>query len=384
MWYFVLPLCWLWEILFFWSHFMVKEPWSNFLFALSVTKVGLLFWFTILCCVPWRKDLEWKIGSCIIWLNRIFVCILLVHEAVPETANETQIMFLLVLEMMLAAVITPTFCEYMTFSVTFALIKPIFALLPGEVAQTAGTPPQRGADSEPLPQALAQHAILLFIAAGVNFRIHCDRRRIWLLSLSASRRSASRRRHRAAQHPRLPAADSVSTAAAAPEDDDEEEDAEDDEDPVWFLSSTDESDAADTNPAPTPEDQAGGEAGGESAGGGAAPEDWDRLGRDGYFDAAERAELAAVVQEERRELRRRAREVFGGGGGGGDLRWHHAKEIVGAGSFGFVYQARPPYPPSSLRFSLSLSLLRQCVPGAFPPPPFPPHPRLCLGLYACV
>eukprot|EP00291_Cryptomonas_curvata_P024315 CAMPEP_0172173036 /NCGR_PEP_ID=MMETSP1050-20130122/12803_1 /TAXON_ID=233186 /ORGANISM="Cryptomonas curvata, Strain CCAP979/52" /LENGTH=482 /DNA_ID=CAMNT_0012844691 /DNA_START=618 /DNA_END=2062 /DNA_ORIENTATION=- len=257
-------------------------------------------------------------------------------------------MFLLVLEMMLGAVITPTFCEYVAFSTTFALIKPVSTFLLGGAATSAAVAfspvanGRGGGSAEPLPQALAQHAILLFIAAGVNFRIHCDRRRIWLLSLSASRRSSGRRRHRNANAAdptergggRGQTQSSVAAAFASIAVEEEEED------PGWASGwctcdsggvATECADNGTAGPAP---------AGGAAV---ADPADWDALRRDGYFTAEDRAELAPVVQEERQEIRRRAHDAFhrdsGGGGSGAELRWHHAKEIVGAGSFGYVYQA---------------------------------------------
>jgi hypothetical protein len=334
MWFFVVPLCWLWKILLFLSHFIFNQPWPGFEFVISFVKVTLLFFFTGLCCVPWRKELQGRIGLILVWLNRVFVLILLLHEAIPQSASETQIMFLLVLEMMLGAVITPTFCEYMLFSVTFALIKPVSTHLLGldsssiaissdHIPDASLQPPSeeisRAGQQDPLPQALAQHAILLFISAGVNFRIHCDRRRIWLLSVNASRQQSGRRRI-----PRTRSSDPPAPAADAPAPADNADDGDDAgaEDEVWaggdFLP-----DGGPPGDGEPPRD----------------PADWDALAGDGYYTAAERAELAPVVQAERREIRRRAAEVLAPGGGGAELRWHHAKDIVGAGSFGYVYQA---------------------------------------------
>ena len=316
---------------------MFERPWSNFQFGLSTTKVGLLFLFTFLCCTNWRKELEFRVGCTVIWMNRIFVLILLIHEAYPESTSETQTMFLLVLEMMLGAVITPTFCEYVSFCVAFALIKPASLLIFGEgpLASAGATPPgSSGTAAEPISQALAQHAILLFIAAGVNYRTHSDRRRIWLLSLSASRQSSSRRRQRPPGDRRRPPQSSSEAAAHVAEDEDEDDGADDD-DAAWIQRwcapvdpppSSDAEQEGAPAPAPAP-----------------APADWDELRKDGYFNAEELVELAELVREERREIRRRALDVFAadgsGGGAGVDMRWHHAKDIVGAGSFGYVYQA---------------------------------------------
>jgi hypothetical protein len=361
MWYFVVPLCWMWKILLFLSHFIFKQPWSNFEFMLSSTKVGLLSLFTVLCCIPWRKEHQGKVGELLVWMNRVFVLILLVHETCPRSSSETQIMFLLVLEMMLGAVITPTFCEYIAFSTTFALIKPVSTFLLGGTVSSAAVAMSNvasgrgGGSAEPLPQALAQHAILLFIAAGVNFRIHCDRRRIWLLSLSASRRSSGRRRHRNPADPTefgsgggqtqsSVAAAIASMELAEDDDDDAEEEGGGEEDPGWASGwcTCDSGGVA----GECAEDGAAGPVAAERMAAMADPADWDGLRRDGYFTAEERAELAPMVHEERLEIRRRAHDAFhrdsgGGAGSGAELRWHHAKEIVGAGSFGYVYQARP-------------------------------------------
>ena len=187
-------------------------------------------------------------------------------------------MFMLVLEMMLGAVITPTFCEYMAFSVTLALVKPVTAVVFSGYGES-GTMPKASIHADPLPQTVAQHAIFLFIAAGVNFRIHCDRRRAWLLLRSGRRSSGRRRPHRSTRHD----PDSL-TAHPYHATGDAAEDQEEDEDVSWILT-----DCSVAGPPGPPDDPQRGAAAPAAAEPASDPADWDRLGRDGYFDAAERA-----------------------------------------------------------------------------------------------
>ena len=131
--YFIIPLGWVWKISLLLSQVVVPRPWPQAEVAASLLKVALLLGFTVLCARHWNEELKCRLGRLLIWMNRVFGLIIILQEAGLYAPNDTQIMFLLVLEMILGAAITPTFCEYMTFSVVFAITKPA-AILAGSRA----------------------------------------------------------------------------------------------------------------------------------------------------------------------------------------------------------------------------------------------------------
>ena len=194
-------------------------------------------------------------GLCFLWMARMVAILVALQQAAAKTTTDPNVMAGLVSYICFGAMVSPSFVEYLCVAIVLPFVRPIHMFL------------SRGM-SEHVQQTLFQHALILALGLSISWTIHSDCRRDWLRFPAApnhktAKRAASSSRRSSSAHDLPPGEDGSRSRAAAP---------------------------AAPPPAASP-----------AAPPAAAAQEgsWDQLD-DGYFTAADRAELRADAVRVRR------------------------------------------------------------------------------------
>jgi hypothetical protein len=120
--------------------------------------------------ITWSRRDQSKLGHFMKWLNRIFCVVTLFSES-GVIDYDTNSMVTLLWVLCFSGFVTPTFEEYLSVSVPISFIKPVCMLWSVQTQNETS-----------FDQKLSQRMMLLLIGIGMNWAIHSDHRRAWLLS----------------------------------------------------------------------------------------------------------------------------------------------------------------------------------------------------------
>jgi hypothetical protein len=109
-------------------------------------------------------------GRVSLWVHRCWPIVVLQQTGVYQ--HDQAVLFMLVYLLFFAGLVFPSFPEYLVASAASACARPAALLL----ARAAGT------GGEPVTSALVLYPALLGTAAAINYRLHSESRREWLLS----------------------------------------------------------------------------------------------------------------------------------------------------------------------------------------------------------
>ena len=130
----------------------------------------LLFITYLIFLNTWSIKFQRKLGFFMIWLNRLFCIMTMVSES-GVIDYDTNSMVTLLWVLCFSGFVTPTFEEYLATALPISFIKPMSMMWSlhdhGDSA---------------FDQKLSQHMMLLLFGICLNWNVHSDRRRAWLLS----------------------------------------------------------------------------------------------------------------------------------------------------------------------------------------------------------
>ena len=155
------------------------EPWSFFEIYMTLAR-SILFALTIyIIHSKWDSGAKSKLGAVLIMVYRCLSLIgALQHSGINQYDNRLLDVHVIVL--FFSGIVFSTIEEYLLVAISTSFVKPIslaITLWRGSCDTSAAQCSQQG-----LWVVLAQHSLLLLIGVGVNWLMHCDRRKEWLLT----------------------------------------------------------------------------------------------------------------------------------------------------------------------------------------------------------
>ena len=156
-----------------------NEPWSYFeifvTLARSVLFASVLYFFHS----KWNSEVKNRLGVAMIMIGR---CTCLIDALQNSGINQydNRLLSLHVIVLFFSGIAFSTIEEYLVVAILTSVVRPISLA----VTLWLGTCDTDAAQCSPqgLCMLLAQHGLLLLMGVGVNWIMHCDRRREWLLT----------------------------------------------------------------------------------------------------------------------------------------------------------------------------------------------------------
>ena len=147
--------------------------------AISVARLGMVAIHTVLYGAELSDATKAAAGRVSLWVHRCWLIVVLQQTGVYQ--HDQAVLFMLVYLLYFAGLVFPSFTEYLIASAASACARPAALLL----ARAAGT------GAEPVTSALILYPALLGTAAAINYRLHSESRRDWLLSAPSAPAAAS-------------------------------------------------------------------------------------------------------------------------------------------------------------------------------------------------
>ena len=138
---------------------------------LLVIRLSILVILLILLSKKWAKDSNYRRGVFVFWLKRATL-ILAAMQQMGQNSRDPQIMSILVCFIFIGGLISPSFAEYISYSLLLTILRPLYL--------TFGS--SQSNSSEEILNTLYQHSLILALGASIIWTVHADHRRDWLRS----------------------------------------------------------------------------------------------------------------------------------------------------------------------------------------------------------
>lgn len=138
--------------------------------AISAARLGMVAVHTALYGAELSEDVKAVAGRVSLWVHRCWLIVVMQQTGVYQ--HDQAVLFMLVYLLYFAGLVFPSFSEYLLASAASACARPAALLL----SRAAGV------CVEPVTSALVLYPALLGTAAAINYRLHSESRRDWLLS----------------------------------------------------------------------------------------------------------------------------------------------------------------------------------------------------------
>ena len=133
---------------------------------LLVIRLSILVILLILLSKKWAKDSNYRRGVFVFWLKRATL-ILAAMQQMGQNSRDPQIMSILVCFIFIGGLISPSFAEYISYSLLLTILRPLYL--------TFGS--SQSNSSEEILNTLYQHSLILALGASIIWTVHADHRR---------------------------------------------------------------------------------------------------------------------------------------------------------------------------------------------------------------
>ena len=134
------------------------------------TRLFILVIVLVLLSRKWAGQSNLRRGLFVFWLKR--AALILAAQQMMGDSGDPQIMSTLVSSVFLGGLITPSFVEYISYSLLLTFLRPLYLSFG----------PSRSNDIEAILNVLYQNTLILALGASIIWTVHADHRRDWLRS----------------------------------------------------------------------------------------------------------------------------------------------------------------------------------------------------------